>query len=81
VVRLKSTYSEGGYTGPSPYSIATNSYPLVRDLVYILKEKHHGLGNGFADFMSGQRGQLIFRRSYLVPAQLDFTIRQARLKE
>ena len=81
IIPLKSTYSEGGVVRPGPWSISTGSYPLVRDLVYILKEKHHGLGNGFADFMSGQRGQLIFRRSYLVPAQLDFSVRMARLKE
>jgi len=31
--------------------------------------------------MTGQRGQLIFRRSYLVPAQLDFSVRKARLND
>jgi phosphate transport system substrate-binding protein len=81
VIPLRSTYRDGGYVKPDPYNIATGGYPLVRDLVYILKEKHHGLGNGFADFMTGQRGQLIFRRSYLVPAQLDFSVRKARLND
>jgi phosphate transport system substrate-binding protein len=54
---------------------------MVRDLVYIVKENHKGLGHGFADFMSGEIGQLIFKRAYLVPAKKDFRIRPVRLKE
>jgi phosphate transport system substrate-binding protein len=48
---------------------------MVRDLVYVLKEKHQGLGHGFANFMSGERGQLIFKRAYLLPARQAFMIR------
>jgi phosphate transport system substrate-binding protein len=54
---------------------------MVRDLVYILKEKYKGLGHGFADFMSGEIGQLIFRRAYLMPAQKNFGIRPVKLNE
>ena len=54
---------------------------MVRDLVYILKEKHRGLGKGFADFMSGEIGQLIFKRAYLAPAQKKFGIRPVKLNE
>jgi len=54
---------------------------MVRDLNYILKENYKGLGNAFANFMSGEIGQMIFRRAYLAPAQKNFGIRPVRLNE
>ena len=45
---------------------------MVRDLVYILKENYKGLGTAFANFMSGEIGQLIFRRAYLIPGPKKF---------
>ena len=71
----------GLFVRPSQATIYIRHYPMVRDLVYILKEKHKGLGHGFADFMSGEIGQLIFRRAYLAPAQKNFGIRPVRLRE
>jgi phosphate transport system substrate-binding protein len=54
---------------------------MIRDLVFTLKERHFGLGNGFAAFLAGQRGQLVFRRSFLVPAQLRLNVRPTSLSE
>jgi phosphate transport system substrate-binding protein len=54
---------------------------MIRDLVYIVKENYKGLGHGFADFMSGEIGQLIFKRAYLKPAQRNLIIRPVRLRE
>jgi phosphate transport system substrate-binding protein len=54
---------------------------MVRDLVYTLKENHKGLGTGFADFMMGEKGQLIFKRAYLSPALRNFVLREAQLRE
>ena len=62
-------------------NIYIKRYPMVRDLVYILKENYKGLGTGFANFMSGEIGQLIFKRAYLAPAQKTFGIRPVRLNE
>jgi phosphate transport system substrate-binding protein len=81
VANLESTDVPGAYIPPVPGTIYTKRYPMVRDLVYILKERHNGLGHGLADFMSGERGQLIFKRAYLAPAQKDLRIRPARLRE
>jgi phosphate transport system substrate-binding protein len=78
---LESNDLPGKYILPYQVNISNRSYPMVRDLVYILKEKHRGLGVGFADFMSGQPGQLIFKRAYLMPAQKNFMVRQVRLRE
>lgn len=65
----------------SQLNISLKRYPMVRDLVYIVKENYKGLGTAFSDFMSGELGQLIFKRAYLAPAQKDFTIRPVRLRE
>jgi phosphate transport system substrate-binding protein len=78
---IESINMPGMYVKPSQANIYIKRYPMVRDLVYILKEKYKGLGHGFADFMSGEIGQLIFRRAYLMPAQKNFGIRPVRLKE
>lgn len=82
VAAIESTYSGEGYVKAFQQNIYTKSYPMVRDLVYTLKENYKGLGYGFAGFMSGEIGQLIFRRAYLVPQVLkNFGVRPIRLKK
>jgi phosphate transport system substrate-binding protein len=80
IASLESTDSANAYVKPSQYFIYTKSYPMVRDLVYVLKEKHQGLGHAFANFLAGDRGQLIFRRAYLMPVLRPNYIRSAELK-
>jgi len=81
MVHLESTDLPGKYVLPYQVNIYFKRYPMVRDLVYILKERHRGLGTGFADFMGGLKGQLIFKRAYLMPAQNNFIVRPVRLRE
>ena len=81
VAAIESTDIPGSYVKASQANIYIKRYPMVRDLVYILKENYKGLGHGFADFMSGEIGQLIFRRAYLMPAQKNFGIRPVKLNE
>lgn len=81
VASLESTDKPGKYVKAYQANIYLKRYPLVRDLVYILKENYRGLGTAFAHFMSGETGQKIFRRAYLVPAKKNFGIRPVRLKE
>lgn len=69
------------YTQPFQYNIATRRYPMLRRLYYILKENYNGLGSGFADFLIYERGQLIFKRSYLWPAKMKLDTRAAKLEE
>ncbi|MER3498062.1 MAG: phosphate ABC transporter substrate-binding protein, PhoT family [Chitinophagaceae bacterium] len=71
MAQLESKDIKGSYILPVQANIYYNRYPMIRDLVYILKERHSGLGNGFANFMSGEKGQKLFKRSYLWPAQLN----------
>ena len=81
VAQIESINEPGVYVSPAQYNIYYRRYPMVRDLVYVLKEKNTGVGHGFAYFLSGQRGQLIFKRSYLTPAQMQLNVRNASLRE
>lgn len=77
---VESTDSAGFYVKPSQYFIYTKTYPMIRDVVYNLKERHNGLAHGFAHFLYTMQGQLIFRRSYLMPAVLPNYVRDAELQ-
>jgi phosphate transport system substrate-binding protein len=71
----------GQYCQPIQVNIYSGLYPLIRELVFILKENHKGLGHGFTEFMTAERGQLIFRRAYLVPGYLPFIVRPTKLRD
>ena len=79
IAAIGCTCPEQTYVKPYQGNIAKRRYPMVRGLYYILKENYSGLGGGFANFLTYERGQLIFRRSYLWPAKINFTIRSATL--
>jgi len=81
IAHIESTDRPGGYVQPVQANIYYRRYPMVRDLTYILKERHNGLGRAFSNFLTTQRGQLIFKRAYLMPAIMGFTLRNAELSE
>jgi phosphate transport system substrate-binding protein len=54
---------KGLYAKPSQATIAYAQYPLPRPIYYIVKENAAGLGTGFMNFLSLERGQLIFKRA------------------
>jgi phosphate transport system substrate-binding protein len=81
MAQLESTDIPGRYILPVQANIYLERYPMIRELVYILKENHKGLGHGFANFMSGEIGQLIFKRAYLLPVKKDFILRPVRVRE
>lgn len=66
---------------PTQASVAEGKYPLYRGLYYILKENTSGLGSEFMGFMHYQRGQLIFKRARLVPAQMSLNKRATEINE
>lgn len=69
------------YVKPSQQSIMQGRYPLVRALHYISKEGYSGTASDFAAFMRYERGQLIFRRAYLMPLKMDFNVRNIKINE
>ena len=66
------------YVKPMQESMITRRYPLVRTVYYINKENYEGLGTGFTSFLKFERGQLIFKRSYLGPV-MDFEVRNVQI--
>lgn len=77
IASLQCTCPEKSFVKPYQANILRKRYPLVRGLYYILKENYNGLGSGFANFLAYEKGQLIFRRAYLAPTKMSFTVREA----
>jgi len=72
---------KGLFAKPSQATITYGEYPLARPLYYILKENALGLGTGFMNFMSLERGQLIFRSGGIAPAKMNLIDRSSKIKE
>ena len=68
---------KGLFAQPSQSTIGKGEYSMSLPIYYILKENAPGLGSGLLNFMSLERGQLIFRRSFLVPAKMSFQKRNS----
>ena len=77
IVAIECNCPEKTFVKPYQYNIMAKRYPLVRGLYYILKENYDGLGSGFSNFLIYEKGQLIFRRAYLGPAKMNFSVRNA----
>ena len=71
---------KGLYAQPSQSTISKGEYSMSLPIYYILKENAPGLGSGLLNFMSLERGQLIFRRSFLVPGKMSFQKRNSLIK-
>jgi phosphate transport system substrate-binding protein len=69
------------YVYPFQANIVYGKYPMVRGLYYILKENWSGVGNNFVNFLVNERGQLIFKRAYLVPARMNFDVRDVEMQQ
>jgi len=50
------------------------NYPLRRNIYAVSREARAGLGSGFVSFIAGQKGQLIFQKSGLMPANVQARI-------
>jgi phosphate transport system substrate-binding protein len=64
-----------------PYQayVAPGWYPLTRNLYYIHRETYPGLGTGFANFLTKERGQLIFKQARLFPLRSNVIFREANV--
>ena len=69
------------YVKPYQANIAMGRYPLLRSLNYILKENYQGIGRGFVNFLIHERGQLIFKRAYLLPGRMQFQVRSMNINQ
>jgi phosphate transport system substrate-binding protein len=80
LVECTQCLEKGFFSKPSPSTISKAQYPLTLPIYFILKENAAGLGTGFLNFLSLERGQLIFKRSFLVPAKMGFKKRNSLLE-
>lgn len=80
LVECTQCIEKGFFSKPSPSTISKAQYPLTLPIYFILKENAAGLGTGFLNFLSLERGQLIFKRSFLVPAKMGFKKRNSLLE-
>lgn len=72
---------KGLFAKASVATVSYSEYPLARPMYFILKENATGLGTGFTNFLSLERGQLIFRRAFLIPAIIDFNKRKTEISK
>lgn len=79
VVSLRND-STGEFYQPYLGNIALQEYPLTRKLYFITRDGGQGLSAGFANFICSERGQLIFKKSRLVPLRVQLTIRAVEIK-
>jgi phosphate transport system substrate-binding protein len=77
-IKVAGVSDEGATEGPfmKPYQgyIAEGTYPFIREVNVINREYFSGLGTGFASFVAGEKGQRIFLKSGLVPAQMPIRL-------
>lgn len=80
-VKVVSIYNDSLRVFLKPYLayLGLKQYPLTRKLYYVSRESYPGLGTGFANFLGGPRGQLIFAHAHLYPMRMEITIREAEI--
>jgi len=64
-----------------PYQayIALRLYPMLRPVYFISHDSWQGLATGFANFLSGQRGQLIFKHAWMAPLCVPLNVREVNI--
>lgn len=80
-VRIAEVYNDSLQKFYKPYQafIAPDYYKLTRNLYYINRETYPGLGTGFANFLTRERGQLIFKQARLFPLRTNIIFREAQV--
>ena len=81
IAAIECSGCQGTYVKPYQANIALARYPMIRPLYYILKENYEGLGSGFKNFLIYEKGQLIFKRAYLLPSRMRFEVRDMQISE
>ncbi|MGL4347605.1 MAG: PstS family phosphate ABC transporter substrate-binding protein [Chitinophagaceae bacterium] len=77
---LLDAIAHGAYVKPYMVNIGLGRYPLIRKIYFSSKCGNDCWAMDFGRFMINERGQLIFKRSYLFPAQMSFEVKKAVLQ-
>lgn len=78
VSRMKEATAENSWK-PYQYYIYNGNYPLVRTIYALLNDTGTRLPWGFASFMSGPQGQMVFFKAGLLPAKGNFSVRDVNV--
>jgi len=70
--------NDGSFYRPYPGSIADKSYPFIREVYMTSRETFTGLGSGFIQWATGEKGQRIVLKSGLVPATMPIRLVQVK---
>lgn len=68
------------YFKPYQAYIAFRSYPLTRTVYFVLRQPYFGLGTGFANFLGGNKGQMIVGKQRLFPLNLNIQIQKVNIE-
>ncbi len=68
------------YRTPMRHYIGLKEYPYLRQLYFISKEMHAGLGTAFAGYMAKMPGQLLLAQANLFPLQVNVNLRQTEIR-
>lgn len=71
-------FNDGSYYRPQQGWIYDRSYPFVREVYFISRETHKGLGSGFFQWATAEQGQRIVLKSGLVPATMPIRLVQIK---
>ncbi len=71
-------FADDSYYRPLPGSIYDKSYPFIREIYLISRETFKGLGSGFIQWATAERGQRIVLKSGLVPATMPIRLIQIK---
>lgn len=71
VKNVKGQKGDDAFYKPTQKNLIDGIYPFLRNIYIINAEVKNGLGTGFANWLVGQRGQLIVLKSGLGPSRMN----------
>ena len=71
VKNVKGNKGDDAFYKPTQKNLIDGIYPFLRNIYIINAEVKNGLGTGFANWLVGQRGQLIVLKSGLGPSRMN----------
>lgn len=80
-IRVVSIYNDTlkDFYQPTIITVGLKQYPFTRKIYFVNSDTWVGLGTGFANFLGGARGQLIFKNYNLLPTRLSIVFRESNI--
>lgn len=78
IAGISAENTDGPFLKPYQGYLVEGTYPFIREVYAINREYFSGLGTGFVQFLAGDKGQLIIKRSGLAPATMPIRLVQIK---